>query len=276
MIVPDLQALAEPIEILVPMPNNPRRGNIEAVIKSLEQFGQRKPIVVRRRDSVVLSGNHTLAAASALGWTEIAVVWTDDDEATGSAWALADNRTSDLGTYDDEALAELIEQVAAADNAALFAATSYDESDLEELRAAINNLDDLDGYAATDEADEDIGNLYTTKIGTPVYEIVGDQPAISDLFMRDKERELLEEIKSADIPKDVKQFLTVAASRHIVYDFRKIAEFYPHQTPDVQRLMERSALVIIDFDDAIKNGFVKLSTRLDALVREAREHHATS
>ena len=48
----------------------------------ITDFGQRKPIVVRRSDNVVIAGNHTMQAAQALGWSEIAVVWVDDDEVT--------------------------------------------------------------------------------------------------------------------------------------------------------------------------------------------------
>lgn len=270
MIVPDLQSLAEPIDLLEPLPNNPRRGNIEAVARSLEQFGQRKPLIVRKKDKVVLSGNHTLAAATSLGWKEIAVVWVDDDEPTGKAWALADNHTSDLGTYDDENLAAMIAAVAAADEA-LLAATSYDEADLEALREAIANSADNENYLPTDDADEDDGSLYSRKLGTPVYSIVGKEPAISDLFDTTKHDELVESIRQVEMPDEMRAFLIAAASRHTVFDYRSIAEFYAHQSADIQQLMEESALVIIDFDDAIARGFVKLSERLDRLVNEAME-----
>ena len=53
--------------------------------------------------------------------------------------------------------------------------------------------------------------------------------------------------------------MRVAATRHIVFNYSAIAEFYAHSDKNVQELMEQSALVIIDFDDAIKNGFVKFT-----------------
>jgi site-specific DNA-methyltransferase (adenine-specific) len=104
------------------------------VAKSYARFGQRKPIVARRvADGLgeVVAGNHQLEAARSLGWDSIAVVWVDDDDLTAKAFALADNRTADLGTYDRVALAAMLKQVAA--DSELLAASSYTEADLAEL-----------------------------------------------------------------------------------------------------------------------------------------------
>jgi ParB-like chromosome segregation protein Spo0J len=101
----------------------------------------------------VIAGNHQLKAAQQLGWTEIAVVFVDDDEATAKAYALADNRTADLGTYDVGALADLLSSVST--DVDLLVATGYDESDLEALLHLSNtpDLDDLidDIGAPTDD-----------------------------------------------------------------------------------------------------------------------------
>ena len=80
---------------------------------------------------------------------------------------------------------------------------------------------------------------------------------------------MAKEIDEADIPKKVKTFLKVAAMRHVVFNFRNIAEYYAHADEKVQRLMEKSALVIIDFEDAIKNGFVIVSEKMAAFRDEA-------
>ena len=114
-ILPELKDLAHPIELFSALPGNPRRGNVEAVVKSYEKFGQRKPIVARRESDgsyVVISGNHQLLAAVKLGWTHIAAVIVDEDISVSEAFALADNRTADLGTYDNSALAEMLERIA--------------------------------------------------------------------------------------------------------------------------------------------------------------------
>jgi site-specific DNA-methyltransferase (adenine-specific) len=126
-IADDLITLAYPIEKLKHLDGNPRKGNVEAVKKSYEKFGQRKPIVATK-DGEVISGNHQLAAARELGWYKIAVVFTDDDELTAKAFALADNRTADLGTYDDDLLADMLGSVSS--DLELLEATSFDEKDL--------------------------------------------------------------------------------------------------------------------------------------------------
>src|SRR5690606_2502907 len=89
-------------------------------------------IVVRRDTMEVIAGNHTLQAALYLGWTEIAAVVVDDDDATAKGFALADNRVGDLGGYDEDALASMIADVLDADED-LLDATSYSLEDLEAL-----------------------------------------------------------------------------------------------------------------------------------------------
>jgi hypothetical protein len=49
-----------------------------------------------------------------------------------------------------------------------------------------------------------------------------------------------------------------AARRHNVFNYEKIADYYAHSSKEMQELMERSGLVIIDFEKAIQNGYVKL------------------
>jgi len=129
-IADDLTTLAYPIEKLKHLDGNPRKGNVEAVKKSYEKFGQRKPIVATK-DGEVISGNHQLAAAKELGWNKIAVVFTDDDELTAKAFALADNRTADLGTYDDDLLADMLGAVSS--DLEMLEATSFSEDDLYKL-----------------------------------------------------------------------------------------------------------------------------------------------
>lgn len=131
MIAEALVDLAVPITDLRPLDGNPRRGDVKAVARSLKRFGQRKPIVIDA-DGIVLAGNHTLAAALELGWTEVAVVRVTDDPATGRAYALADNRTSSLGTFDTNALAAMVADVHAVDPELLLAA-SYDDDDVASL-----------------------------------------------------------------------------------------------------------------------------------------------
>ena len=91
-------------------PNNARKHNkknIEAIGKSLQQFGQRKPIVITQ-NNVVVAGNGTLLAAKEIGWKGINCVRVPADwsEETIKVYALADNRTAELADWDNVILLE--------------------------------------------------------------------------------------------------------------------------------------------------------------------------
>jgi DNA modification methylase len=131
-IIEPLASLAVDIDSLVTLEGNPRKGDVDAVAASLDRFGQRKPIVVRASDRQIIAGNHTWQAARQLGWTQIAAVLVDDDTATSQAFALADNRTAELGSYDDGLLLELIKSVGEADPSMLLD-TGWSEDAVREL-----------------------------------------------------------------------------------------------------------------------------------------------
>jgi hypothetical protein len=137
-IAPQLQGLAIPIGDVELHPRNPRRGDVVAVTASLRRFGQRKPIVVQASTRYVVAGNHLLLAARALHWTEVAANVQEMDDAEATAFMLADNRTSDLGGYDDGLLAAILSEQAASDN---LDATGYDNDAVAALLQAAG-LDD--------------------------------------------------------------------------------------------------------------------------------------
>lgn len=128
-----LQPLAVPLSSVKLHPSNPRIGDVAAITASLSRFGQQKPIVVQASTGYVVAGNHLVRAAQLLGWTEIAANVVDLDDAKATAYMLADNRTSDLGVYNDGLLAAILAEAAAADN---LAATGYDADDVATIVAA--------------------------------------------------------------------------------------------------------------------------------------------
>lgn len=89
--------------------DNPRVGNVDAIAQSLRTNGQFRPIVVRKETREILAGNHTWKAAKLLGWDSIKVTFVEnitDEDATKIV--LADNRYSDLASYDNESLGLLL------------------------------------------------------------------------------------------------------------------------------------------------------------------------
>ena len=110
---------------------------------------------------------------------------------------------------------------------------------------------------------------YTKKVGIPQYLPKGTQPNINSIYSRKKYDELMQEINISNLPDDEKEFLRLAATRHIVFDYSKIADYYAHASKEMQDLMEKSALVIIDLNDAIANGYAKLDKRLSEYARNS-------
>lgn len=100
-----------PISSLEEYPGNPRQGDIGLIAALLKRHGQLLPITVNRRNRRILTGNHLTAAARSLGWTQIWVTWVDVDDDGEKRILLADNRTSDLATYDPDALGKALAQV---------------------------------------------------------------------------------------------------------------------------------------------------------------------
>ena len=251
---------------------NPRRGNVEVISGSLRANGQYKPIVVNAgthtgRPNEVLAGNHTLTAIRDLAekhpdderWQNVLVHVIDVDEDRAARIVLADNRTSELGTMDDTALAEMIDSLDGD-----LDGTGYDDDDLAEiLEAAGDTLLDGAGEGDGDDAGDDGEAKYTTDTVLPHYEPQSSEPPpLPTLIDRTRTDELCREIDDAALPEDVAEFLRAAAQRHTVIDFHRVAEFYSHAPAHVQRLMERQALVILDVDDAIREGYLKISEGL--------------
>ena len=114
MIHESIAHLALPLDVLVPLENNPRRGDVNAIAASYSEFGQVKPIVVRPNEDgtfTVIAGNHQMLAAKLLGWESIAAVQLDSDDERAIAFALADNRTMELGHTDDSLVLDMLGQI---------------------------------------------------------------------------------------------------------------------------------------------------------------------
>ena len=113
-IAPQLRSLAVPINSLTEDDKNPRvhsDANIAAIAASIRAKGQDQPIVVRKEDRVVSKGHGRLRAMKSLGHTHIAAVIVDETRLSAIERGLADNRSSDLASMNDIALAAILETV---------------------------------------------------------------------------------------------------------------------------------------------------------------------
>ena len=112
VISPDLEHLAVAISSLKGEPRNARQHderNLQALMGSLREFGQQKPVIALV-DGTVIAGNGTMEAAKRLEWTHLAVVRFADVE-KARAFAIADNRTAELSSWDTEILAETLREL---------------------------------------------------------------------------------------------------------------------------------------------------------------------
>lgn len=114
------------------------------------------------------------------------------------------------------------------------------------------------------EGEED--DRYTDLVTAPIYEPTGEVLPPSQLYNAEKYHTLIKAVSSADIPSDVREFLQMAATRHIKFNYESVANYYASAPSHIQNLMESSALVVIDYEDAVKNGFVVLSKTIKDIV----------
>lgn len=127
-------------------PENPRRGDLAQIKRSMMAHGFWGALVVQRSTGHVLAGNHRLMAARELGVKRVPVCWVDVDDVKARAILVADNRTSDLGSYDDEMLAALLGDLKAHGE---LEGTGYEADEVDELLAALEPVEDAawDGAA---------------------------------------------------------------------------------------------------------------------------------
>lgn len=113
-------------------------------------------------------------------------------------------------------------------------------------------------------------SIYNFKINKPQYEPkTPPKHGVRDCVDVSKVKELRERIENEpNITEDERAFLKIAAARHYKFSYDKIADYYACASPEMQRLMEESALVIIDFENAIQNGYVTLNKKVKEILAD--------
>jgi hypothetical protein len=241
-----MRIVQKPVDTLIPYINNSRThsdSQVAQIAASIKEFGWTNPILVDGENGII-AGHGRLMAARKLGYTEVPTIELKDlTETQRKAYIIADNKLALNADWDNEILA--LELAELGDMGFDLDVTGFAADEIAELLSPEDDEDD---------------SKYSKKIDAPVYEPTGDCPPILELYDKTKYEELTAKIYQEDsIDSEIKDFLLAAAARHIRFDFEQIAEFYAHAPPDIQQLMEDSALVIVDFEKAIAGGYVKLS-----------------
>lgn len=235
---------------LIPYAANSRThsdAQVAQIAASIKEFGWTNPILIDG-DNTIIAGHGRLLAARKLGMEEVPAIILDHlTKAQQRALVIADNKLALNAGWDEDLLKLELQEL----------------GDLNfDLALTGFTLEEIGDLFDENQNSEDAEENYSRKIEAPIYEIRGEKPKIHQLVDRSRTIELIEEIEKADVPKEIASFLIQAAERHTIFNFKNIAEYYAHSEPEIQSLMERSALVIIDFDRAIEEGFVALTNQV--------------
>ena len=232
-----VEIVYRPVADLHPNPKNPRKATPEAIanlaesIKGNPGYFEMRPVIVSDRtgELVIIDGEQRTKAAKLLGWDVVPTILKGGLTEAQEDEILIKGNTH-AGIWDEKKL------------------KAWEKEQLQTW-----------GVVAWKPTKEE---KYTRKIESPIYVPKGDKPEVGELYDDAKTQELQERIAAAKVPPEVKKFLMAAATRHIVFNFEKIAEYYAQSSKAVQKLFEDSALVIIDFNDAIGGGYVKMCESL--------------
>lgn len=234
---------------LVPYARNSRTHSAEQVAQiagSIREFGFTNPVLVDEKNTII-AGHGRVMAAQKLGLESVPTITLAGlTETQRKAYIIADNRLALNAGWDDEMLKLEIADLKDADFD--LDLLGFNDEEIEAL--------DMSGELL------DIENPYTAKVEAPIYQITGEKPSLSDLCQQDKFKQLKNRVEESLVSQEIKDFLILAASRHIIFDYQNIAEFYAHSDKETQSLMEDLALIIIDFKKAIEMGYVRLTERV--------------
>lgn len=253
------------LENLIPYGSNSRThsdAQINQIAASIQEFGWTNPILIDKKNRIIC-GHGRLLAAKKLDMATVPVIVLDHlSEAQRRAYIIADNQLAINAGWDIDLLQ--FELSALKDLDFDLSVIGFSGDELERL---LKGLDFEEGTFDDNESDPTF-ETYSQKVEIPVYEPEGEKPEVRELFDRTKTDDLCKAIYEANLPEDIQDFLLFAAARHTVFDFERIANYYAHSDKKIQRLMEDSALVIIDFKKAIENGFVRLNEQVEAAFKE--------
>ena len=237
------------IKDIKPNSSNPRiikDNKFKKLVKSIKEFPEMlelRPIVVDE-DMIILGGNMRYRACIEAGLKEVPIKIADNlTEQQKEEFIIKDNTS--FGEWDWDNLGNE------------WNSAKLDEWGLDTWQ----NKDDILDFQQ-EVVKKEFEEKYSQSITTPIYEPKGTKPKLKDLYDETKTNKLIDKIKESKLNKEEKNFLINAAHRHRVFNYSKIAEYYAHSNKEVQELMEQSALIIIDYNKAIENGYIQLSEYL--------------
>lgn len=123
------------VDEIRPHPDNPRQGDVGAISESIEAQGFYGAVLVQESTGYILAGSHRWRAAQFAGIKDLPALVLDVDDRTASRILVADNKTSDLASYDVDQLAKLLTEMDADGG---LAGTGFDTSELDSMLATVD------------------------------------------------------------------------------------------------------------------------------------------
>ena len=165
--LPSLTVDEVSIDDLRPDPANPRRiseDELDALERSLRQFGFVQPVLARREDRTVIGGHQRLVAAQRLGFTTVPVTWLDVSVEQARLLGLALNKIS--GSWDEALLARLLADLQATPDVDL-SLSGFGEDEVKDLLRKLEVREKREHVESfdLDEALEDARRAPRTKPG---------------------------------------------------------------------------------------------------------------
>ena len=247
-----MKIIYKKINELKPYENNSRthdESQIKQICESIKEYGWTNPVLIDEK-GMIIAGHGRVEAGKKLDIKEVpCIVLSGLTEAQKKAYVIADNKMALNAGWNEELLKTELENLKELD------------FDLELTGFSKKELDKL-----FDEINE--SNPYTAKTEIPQYEIKGEMPEIYELIEEEKVNQLIEDIRKSNVGEKEKEFLIKSAYRHYGFNYSKIAEYYCHQNKEMQELMEKSALVIIDINNAIAEGYAELKEEMEEMIED--------
>lgn len=168
--MPKAQVLSEEFEMvavgdLEEHPRNPRSSDMNMIVNSIENNGFFGALVVQKSTRQILVGNHRYKAAVHKGIEKVPVIWVDVDNDRALRILLADNRSNDASSYNEQALHDAMAELMR--NEGSLSGTGWTQDDYSSLDSLMQQVGQLPEMGTT--------SLSPVMPYTP-YDVPADEP----------------------------------------------------------------------------------------------------
>ncbi len=240
------------INDITPYENNAKEHpewQIDQIVKSIEKFGFNDPIAIDE-NGVIIEGHGRYYACDKLGYSEVECIRLEHlTEEQKRAYILAHNKLTMNTGFDIETLELELSEI------------PFDMSDF--------GFADIDLPVEHTNTASEHDEKYTRNINDIYYEPSDVTPAISECISTERYDSFVSKINSlSGITEEERRLLKLSATRFIEYRYDKIADLYASSEGALRETMQELALVIVDFEESIRQGITRIKDFAIDVIRE--------